>query len=287
MDGSRFFRPLQSPVGVPEMERQAEVDKCALANGFLELRSIVSSPSLKIQENGVQMEGVPADGKQEVEWQALDQKNEHNMEKSRSVTTNEQETRGMERVQVKESLQMKDQIVEQETVRLQQCVSKMGRGRERVRKTHVQGTVQDTHEGGRSNHLSLQTPVHFNHDGSEEDLDMEGDVDSSHDFSHDDMGAAMSSCDMGLLERRNQIRTTERKRLDKIDSLNGQIPRNLRGETRKTVVEATESPVVTTKTRTSNTAAHPAKSCLEKQFVDDPRELETSRDYNKFDSMSL
>ena len=137
MDGSRFFRPLQSPVGVPEMERQAEVDKCALANGFLELRSIVSSPSLKIQENGVQMEGVPADGKQEVEWQALDQKNEHNMEQSQSVVENEQETRGIERVQVKEALQMKDQMVEQETVRLQQSVSKMGRGRERVRKTHV------------------------------------------------------------------------------------------------------------------------------------------------------
>ena len=215
MDGSRFFRPLQSPVGVPEMERQAEVDKCALANDFLELRSVVSSPPVQIQEDGVQVERV----QQEMEWQELDQKNENNMEKSQSVTENDQETRGMERVQVKESLQMKDQIVEQETVRLQQCVSKMGRGRERVRKTHVQGTVQDTHEGGRSNHLSLQTPVHFNHDGSEEDLDMEGDVDHSHDFSHDDMGAAMSSCDMGLLERRNQIRTTERKRLDKIDSL--------------------------------------------------------------------
>ena len=178
---------------------------------------------------------------------------------------------------------MKDQIVEQETVRLR----KMGRGRERVRKTHVQGTVQGTHEDGRSNHLSLQTPVHFNHDGSETDLDMDGDVDSSHEFSHDDMGAPMSSCDMGLLERRNQIRTTERKRLDKFDSLNRQITRNLRGETRKTVVEAKESPVATTKTRTSNTAAHPAKSCLEKQPVDDPRDLETSHDCNNFDSMSL
>jgi len=83
------------------------------------------------------MEGVPADGKQEVDWQALDQKNEHNMEQSQSVVENEQETRGIERVQVKEALQMKDQMVEQETVRLQQSVSKMGRGRERVRKTHV------------------------------------------------------------------------------------------------------------------------------------------------------
>ena len=210
MDGSRFFRPLQSPVGVPEMERQAEVDKCALANDFLELRSVVSSPPVQIQEDGVQVEGV----QQEMEWQELDQKNENNMEKSQSVTENQQETRGMERVQLKEVLQMKDQIVEQETVRLR----KMGRGRERVRKTHVQGTVQGTHEDGRSNHLSLQTPVHFNHDGSETDLDMDGDVDSSHKFSHDDMGAPMSSCDMGLLERRNQIRTTERKRLDKFDS---------------------------------------------------------------------
>jgi len=41
------------------------------------------------------------------------------------------------------------------------------------------------------------------------------------------------------------------------------------------------------KTRTSNTTAHPAKSCLEEQLADDPRELETSRDYNNFDLMSL
>jgi len=61
-----------------------------------------------------------------------------------------------------------------------------------VRKTHVQGTVQDTHEGGRSNHLTLQTPVHFNHEGSEADIDMDGDIDSSHDFSHDDMDTAIS-----------------------------------------------------------------------------------------------
>ena len=92
-----------------------------------------------------------------------------------------------------------------------------------MRKTHVEGTVQDTHVGGRSNHLTLQTPVHFNHEGSEADIDMDSDIDSSHDFSHDDMDAVMSSCDMGLLERRNQIHTTERKRLDKIDSLNRQI----------------------------------------------------------------
>jgi len=43
------------------------------------------------------MEGVPANGKQEVDWQALDQKSEHNMEQSRSVAENEEETRGMER----------------------------------------------------------------------------------------------------------------------------------------------------------------------------------------------
>jgi len=65
------------------------------------------------------MEGVPADGKQQVDWQGLDQENEHNMEQSQSVAENEQETRGKERVQVKEALQMKDQMVDQETVRLQ------------------------------------------------------------------------------------------------------------------------------------------------------------------------
>ena len=104
---------------------------------------------------------------------------------------------------------MKDQMVEQETVRLQQSVSKMGRGRGRVEKTRVQGTVKDIHEGGRSNHLALQTPVHYNHEGSEADIDMDDDIDSSHDFSHDDMDTVMSSSDMGLLERRNQIRTAE------------------------------------------------------------------------------
>ena len=96
------------------MERQAEVDKFALANGFLELQSVVRVPPLQIQENGVRMEGVPADGKQEVEWQALDQRNEHNTEQSQSVAENKQETRGMERVQVKEVLQMKDQVIEQD-----------------------------------------------------------------------------------------------------------------------------------------------------------------------------
>jgi len=38
------------------------------------------------------MEGVPADGKQQVDWQGLDQENEHNMEQSQSVAENEQET---------------------------------------------------------------------------------------------------------------------------------------------------------------------------------------------------
>ena len=119
------------------MERQAEVDKVRARKWLLGTLKCCQFPSFTDPGGWGTDGGGPCRRKIRGGMTALDQKNEHNMEKSQSVAENEQETRGMERVQVKEALQMKDQMVEQETVRLQQSVSKMGRGRERVRKTHV------------------------------------------------------------------------------------------------------------------------------------------------------
>lgn len=128
-----------------------------------------------------------------------------------------------------------------------------------------------------------ESPVHAHHTDYEADIDMIFDVDSTQDFSQNDTD--MSGFDLGYIERRNMLRTAERKRLAEADLNETWESRNLRRQIKRKQMDNRDA-LLDVQIPEAN-YAQPGMECLEELAVGAAGGRESVHHCNNFDLLSL